>query len=175
MSPRTALPGILLACALGAGVAACGSSSTSSAPKTTAPKPTASKISSPAVSATAKAVAQIKANWIAFFNPKTPVAKRISLLQDGQAFASTIKAQARSAMASQASATVTKVTLVSATEAKVVYTILVNGKPELPNQTGVAVYQNRTWKVGMASFCGLLTLENGGKTSGLPAACKAAS
>jgi hypothetical protein len=29
-------------------------------------------------------------------------------------------------------------------------------------------------KVGIASFCALLTMENGGKTAKLPAACKAA-
>jgi hypothetical protein len=28
-------------------------------------------------------------------------------------------------------------------------------------------------KVGDTSFCGLLALENGGKTAGLPAACQA--
>ena len=39
----------------------------------------------------------------------------------------------------------------------------------------MAVYQDGTWKVGLASFCGLLALENGGKTSGLPAACKSAA
>jgi len=44
----------------------------------------------------------------------------------------------------------------------------------LPNQAGVAVLQGGTWKVGVASFCGLLTLENGGKSSSLPAACKTA-
>jgi hypothetical protein len=38
----------------------------------------------------------------------------------------------------------------------------------------VAVKQDGTWKVGVASFCGLLTVENNGKTSGLPAACKSA-
>ncbi len=49
------------------------------------------------------------------------------------------------------------------------YDILVGGTPALKNQTGTAVYQNGTWKVGVASFCGLLTLENAGKTAGLPA------
>ena len=39
---------------------------------------------------------------------------------------------------------------------------------------GVAVLQGGTWKVGDASFCGLLTLENGGRASGLPAACHSA-
>jgi hypothetical protein len=126
------------------------------------------------VSASSNAQAQIKANWIAFFDPKTPVAKRVMLLQDGQQFASIISAQASSSLASQVSATVTKVTLVSPTRAKVTYTLLEGGKPVLSNQTGVAVLQNGIWKVGIASFCSLLSLENGGKTSGLPPACKAA-
>jgi hypothetical protein len=69
---------------------------------------------------------------------------------------------------------VTSVTLASATQAKVTYTILENGKPALPNQTGIAVKQGGTWKVSIASFCGLLTQENGGKTASLPAACKTA-
>jgi hypothetical protein len=101
-------------------------------------------------------------------------AKRISLLQDGQEFASVIKSQASSSLASQASAKVIKVTVVSATRATVIYSILESGKTVLAKQTGVAVYQDGTWKVGIASFCRLLTLENGGKTSSLPAACKVA-
>ena len=48
------------------------------------------------------------------------------------------------------------------------------GSPALKNQTGVAVYQDGTWKVGASSFCGLLTVENGGKKSSLPAPCKSA-
>ena len=164
MNIHKAVSSIVLACALGAGVAACGSSSTSSAPAA----------SSPAASSSANAESQIKANWIAFFSPQTPVAKRISLLQDGQQFASIIQSQASSGLASQVSAEVSKVTLVSPTQATVTYSILEGGKPVLSNQTGVAVYQDGTWKVGVASFCGLLALENGGKTSSLPAACKAA-
>jgi len=53
------------------------------------------------------------------------------------------------------------------------YDILLNGTPALTNQTGTAVQENGTWKVGVTSFCGLLTLENSGKTAGLPAACQA--
>ena len=168
MNARTALSPALLACALAAGVTACGSSSpspgASSKPATSAPVATASS----------SATAVIAANWTAFFNAKTPVAKRISLLQDGQALAPVIKDQAGSGLASQASVKVTKVTLVSATQAKVTYSILVNGQPALSHQTGVAVYSGGTWKIGVASFCGLLALENGGKTSSLPAACQTA-
>ncbi len=120
------------------------------------------------------ASATIAKNWEAFFSAKTPVAKRLDLLQDGQTFASVIRGQAGTGLASEASAKVTKVTVVSSTQAKVTYTILIGGSPALSNQTGVAVYQDGTWKVGVASFCGLLTVENSGKTSGLPAACKSA-
>jgi hypothetical protein len=116
----------------------------------------------------------IAANWTAFFNAKTPVAKRVSLLQDGQQFASIIKSQAGSGLASEATAKVTKVTVTSPTQATVTYSILVGGQAALSGKAGTAVKQAGTWKVGLASFCGLLTLENGGKTAGLPSACKSA-
>jgi hypothetical protein len=103
------------------------------------------------------------------------VAKRVSLLQDGQTFQSIIKSQAGSGLAASATAKVTKVTMVSAAQAKVTYSILIGGQSALAHQAGVAVYSGGTWKVGLASFCGLLALEKGGKTSGLPAACKSAA
>ena len=178
MIARRVVQQILLVSALAAGVAACSSSgnssssgassSPSSAPSSSAAAPSSSPASSSGTTST------IAANWAAFFNAKTPVAKRISLLQDGQTFASVIKSQAGSGLAATATAKVTKVTVVSSSQAKVTYSILIGGQPALSNQNGVAVYQNGTWKVGLASFCGLLTLENSGKTSGLPAACKSA-
>ncbi len=48
------------------------------------------------------------------------------------------------------------------------YDVYMGGKPALSNQTGVAVYQDGSWKVGGASFCQLLALENNGKA---PAVC----
>ena len=175
---------ILLVCALAAGIAACSSGSNSSgsgasSSPSSAPSSSASAASSaPATSASpvssSGATAAITADWEAFFSPKTPVAKRVSLLQDGQTFASVIRSQAGSGLASSATAKVTKVTVVSPSQAKVTYNILLGGQPALSNQSGVAVKQAGTWKVGVASFCGLLTVENGGKTSGLPAACKSA-
>ncbi len=172
-APRT-LQQILLACALAAGIAACGGSSNnsgaSSSPSTSAPASSAPA----SAGGSSSAASAIAANWTAFFNAKTPVAKRVSLLQNGATFASIIRAQAGSGLASQATAKVTKVTVESATQAKVTYSILVSGQSMLSNQNGVAVYQDGTWKVGLASFCGLLALENGGKTSSLPAACKSA-
>jgi hypothetical protein len=166
------LAGACAAAALAATVAACGSSSpsasSSSAPASSAPAASASTSMSAGTTA-------ITTDWEAFFNAKTPTSKRVALLQDGSQFASVIKAQAGSGLAALATAKVTHVTVNSPTQATVTYDILVSGTPELKNQTGTAVLQNGTWKVGVASFCGLLTLENSGKTSGLPAACKSAT
>lgn len=156
---------------------ACGGSSPStSSTSSPAASPTSS---SPAASASAPAgsaadVAAITTNWEAFFNAKTPDSQRIALLQDGQQFAAVIHAQSGSGLAALATAKVTHVTVNSPTMASVTYDILVSGTPQLKNEAGVAVKQNGTWKVGVASFCGLLTIENAGKTSGLPAACKSA-
>jgi len=146
---------------------ACGGGSPS--PSSTSKPPAAS---SPAAGAGGNAVAEITTNWEAFFSAKTPVSQRVSLLQDGPQFQSVISAQAGSGLASQASAKVTKVTVTSPTQATVKYDILLNGTPALTNQTGTAVLDNGTWKVGVTSFCSLLALENGGKVVGLPPACQ---
>ena len=179
MVARRVLQQILLVGALAAGLAACSSSSNSSSSGASSSPSSAPSSSAPASSASpassSGAASTIAANWATFFNAKTPVAKRVSLLQDGQTFQSIIKSQAGSGLAASATAKVTKVTMVSPTQAKVTYSILIGGQPALANQAGVAVLQDGTWKVGLASFCGLLALENGGKTSGLPAACKSAA
>ncbi len=167
LARRTSLaPGLCIAlCVV---LADCGSSGSST--------PNASASATTAASATSSGASQaaITANWVAFFSAKTPVARRVSLLQNGQVFASIIQAQAGSSLASSATASVGHVTVTSPTQATVVYSILVGGQTALPNQTGQAVYEGGTWKVGDTSFCGLLALENGGSTSSLPSACKAA-
>jgi hypothetical protein len=163
----------MLVCALGASVAACGGSGSASS-SSSAPSPSAGSSSASASATGGNAVAEITANWIAFFNPKTPMAKRVGLIQNGQAFASAIQSSAAFPGASSASATVSKVTLTSATKASVIYSVLLLGQPVpgLTNTKGVAVLENGTWKVGDASFCVLLTLENGGTP---PAVCKSAA
>ena len=64
------------------------------------------------------------------------------------------------------SVVVSSVTLQGANKAKVVYTVKLGGAG-LPKQTGTAVLQNGTWKVGDASLCKLVSLQ--GST---PSACK---
>jgi len=153
------------------------STTSSSPPPATIPAPGASSSPSGTTSAGggAAAMTAVTTNWEAFFNAKTPTSHRVALLQDGTQFESVIKAQAGTGLASAATAKVTHVTITSPSMATVTYDILVGGTPALKNQTGVAVYENGTWKVGVTSFCGLLTLENSGKTNGLPPACKSAA
>ena len=174
MKAHRTLQLLVLVGVLGVGIAACGSSNNSgSSPSTTAPA-TSAPATSASAAASGSAAATITHNWEKFFNAKTPVAQRVALLQNGSAFASVIRAQAGSGLASTASSKVSKVIVTSSSQATVKYSILVSGATALSNQTGVAVLQDGTWKVGLASFCGLLTLENNGKTSGLPSLCKTA-
>jgi hypothetical protein len=167
--------------ALAAAITACSSSSSSSSTTPTAAATSAA--SSPAASSpaagssssgtgSAATMATIKKNWETFFNGKTPAATKISLVQDGQKFASVINSMAGSSLAQTASASVKSVTVTSPTQATVKYSILVSGTPVLQGQTGTAVYENGTWKVGIGSFCALLTLQNGGKA---PAGCSSVS
>lgn len=120
----------------------------------------------------AGAVAAIEKNWATFFNAKTSTSKRLALLQDGDKLATVIKEQSHNPLATTASAKVSHVTLTGTSQASVTYSILVSGQAVLSGRQGVAVYQDGVWKVGLASFCALLKLENAGKSSGLPAACK---
>jgi hypothetical protein len=174
------LGGLALA-GLAVTAAACSSSPSTSSNSTSPPASTSAASSSPAATSSsastggAAATSAITTNWEAFFNAKTPTPQRVGLLEDGSQFQSVIQAQAGSGLAALATAKVTHVTVNSPTMATVTYDILVSGTPELKNQTGTAVLQDGTWKVGVTSFCGLLTLENAGKTAGLPAACKSAS
>ena len=102
---------------------------------------------------------KIKTDWIAFFAGSTSAKRKIALLQNGQSFAAIIEGQASSPMARSVTATVAAVTLTSPTKAKVRYSLDLGGKPALTNQVGVAVLQDKTWKVGDQSFCALLALE----------------
>ena len=172
---------ILLAPALGltltAALAACSSSASSSSSAATAstaassaPAASASAASS-APAGSAAAIAQIKANWVKFFSSSTPNSERAALLQNGQTFASAIKSFASNPLASQVSAKVDSVTLSSATQAAVKYDLTAAGQSVASGQTGTAILQDGTWKVGDDVFCGLLKQGAALLNMTLPAAC----
>lgn len=160
---------------LAAAITACSSSSSSSAPPAASPSAAATSAAASPTSATGSGTssattATIKANWEKFFSGSTPNSQRESLLQNGQTFAKTISAM--SGLGSSASAKVSAIQLTSSKQATVTYTVYLGGTAALPNAKGVAVLENGTWKVSDASFCQLLTLQNGGKA---PSVCTSAS
>jgi len=164
------VPALVLALALA--VAACSSSSSpsSSSAASSAPASSAPASSAPAAGNTAAAAAEITTNWEKFFNASTPTSERVALLQNGAAFAVAISGLSH--LVSGLGATVTSVTVTSPTSATVKYNLTASGSTLLSGQTGTAVYENGTWKVGDASLCGLLKLVPGGST---PTACSSAS
>jgi hypothetical protein len=168
--PRRATIAIAAAGLIVAASAGCSSSKSGSASSTPPPTPTGSTQSSTGGGAPptidAATTAAVKNAYVKFFDPKTPVATSVSLLQDGSAFQAALEAQAKGSLAQGASAEVSKVSLQSPNTAKVVFSILVNGKALLTDQPGYAVHDGGTWKVAAQTFCGLLTLQGAP-----PAAC----
>ena len=169
-------------------LAACssGSSSTSSTPPA-ATTSAATSASAPASSASAPASATAAAsdsvasnipagltgdaktvatNWVLFFDPATPTATRLSLLQNGSKFSSVLAGQANSAQGSETSAQVTAVTVTGST-ASVTWSLLLSNIPVLKGQKGQAVLTNGVWQVSDSSFCGLLEMQ-----PPVPGACK---
>jgi hypothetical protein len=167
----------VLGLALALAVSACSSSSSSSsssAASSSAPASSAPASSAPASSSSSgnsAAVAQITANWEKFFNASTPLSQRVALLQNGSSFSSAIDSFSKLPLAGGIGAKVTGVTVNSATSATVTYSLVSGSTTLLGGQTGTAVYQDGTWKVGDASLCNLFKLIPGGS---LPAACSSA-
>ncbi|MDR2983300.1 MAG: hypothetical protein LBV34_00530 [Nocardiopsaceae bacterium] len=168
---------LLVAAALALGACSSGGGSggnTQPATPPTSPATTSAPASAGAEPSTGPgATAAIKKNWATFFNGKTPPARRLQLIQGGDKLAKVLKAQQQgNPLASSATAKVTAVSLTGTNQASVTYSILLGGQPALSGQHGQAIYEDGVWKVGLASFCDLLKLENAGNASGLPSACK---
>ncbi len=168
---------ILLAPALGlalvVAIAACSSGTSSTTPAATSPAaPPASSPSATSSGGSSSDVAAITANWEAFFSSSTPNSRRVQLLQNGSQFASAVNAFSSSPLASQVSAKVNSVTVTSPTQATVNYDLTAAGTSVASGATGVAVLQDGVWKVGDASFCGLLRQGSSFLNIPLPSACK---
>jgi len=159
-------------------ITACSSSgsSSSSTAATSAPAATTSAATaSSSAAAGGSAVAQITANWEAFFNPATPNSKRVQLLENGAQFASAINAFSASPLAQSVSSKVDSVSVTSATKANVKYDLTAAGTPVATGQTGTSVLQDGVWKVGDDVFCGLLKQGASLLNISVPAACNSAS
>jgi hypothetical protein len=114
----------------------------------------------------AQAKAQIASAYEKFFSGKTPVSDRLAVLQNGPKFKGLVTSFANNPAAKNVSVKVSSITLRDAVFAQVVYTVKLGGAG-LPQQTGTAVREHGTWKVGDSSLCKLVALQ--GST---PPVCK---
>jgi hypothetical protein len=177
-----AIVAILAATACSSGSSTSSTSPAATSPATATTPATGSTGSAGAASASAGsagstgtssgAEAQIKTNWEKFFSSSTPTSERVALLQNGSTFSSAITSLSSSPLAAGLSATVTSVTLTSATQATVKYNLATGGTTVQSGATGTAVLEGGVWKVGDASFCGLLSEAGTLLNITLPAACK---
>jgi len=173
MNVRSSRPFLAVAVTVGCvALAACSSvsSSTSSTPPASPTSATASAGASASASAAASSVDSnipagltgdaktVATNWVTFFDPATPTATKVTLLENGSKFASVLAGEATNAQAKETSAQVTAVTVTGST-ASVTWSLLLSGIPVLKGQKGQAVLTKGVWQVGDSSFCGLLSMQ----------------
>jgi hypothetical protein len=145
-------------------VTACGGSSSGGSPTPAGTTPgaattTAATGNEPADVEGAKA--DITANWEKFFDSDTPNAVSEGLLENGDGMGPALKKakQEDKDTGGKRSAKVTKITFTSATQANVNYDLHAAGR--VLQASGVAVYEDGTWKVSTITFCTLVVLGNG--------------
>ena len=156
-------------------LAACGGGGSSHSATSASPKPTASATAPAEPVSGSAAVAAITANWKTVFNGKAPIPRRLALVQNGPQLTAFNEAQAKTSFgqaATGSTAAVSSVLITSPTQATVHWDLELLGTPLLKNQVGNAVYLDGTWKVAIASFCGLAYLEYPKGSPQLPAACR---
>ena len=140
---------------------------TSTSPSTsTSASASTSAAPTPADAATTAAVSKAYTTLFTT-NAGVSTTAKTAVLQDGPAFASDIDALSKSPLTKGLSVSVTGVSLLSATEAKVTFSLLMAGKVLLSGQSGYALLQSGTWKVAADTLCGLLALQG----KGVPPAC----
>jgi hypothetical protein len=160
-----------LALVLAPALAACGDDNGgggATAPPTPTVERTTTRAPATAPAQPAAAEAEIKANWQKFFDPKTSLKDKQSVLENGDRMAPVLQAFSGDARGGQVQAKVTKVEFTSPTEANVTYTLTLKGATALPDASGTAVEQDGTWKVSAKTLCALLQLSGNGSPSPIP-------
>ncbi|MFE0651791.1 hypothetical protein ACFVZH_24695 [Streptomyces sp. NPDC059534] len=155
---RLAALGAVAVLALAPALAGCSDDGSSSGGTDASTPPPGVTVGSPEPDDPVAAKAEITRNWTAFFDPKTPTAQKVKLLENGEQMQPVLAAFAGDKNAALTAAKVTGVEFTSATDANVTYDLLVGGAPALPGSQGTSILQNDTWKVSMKTLCGLVEL-----------------
>ncbi|MBD0838109.1 MULTISPECIES: hypothetical protein [unclassified Streptomyces] len=116
----------------------------------------------------AAAEQEIERNWQKFFDPKTSLEDKQTVLENGEQMAPVLRAFSGDERGGQVGAQVTEVAFTSPTEADVTYTLTLNGATALPDAAGTAVEQDGTWKVSAKTLCALVQLSGNGSASPVP-------
>ncbi|MFF0494475.1 hypothetical protein ACFYTQ_36125 [Nocardia sp. NPDC004068] len=94
-----------------------------------------------------------------FFDGHSPTDEKIDLVENGRAFADTLRARADAPMVKGSTAIVEQVTETQSDRAEVTFTLVIDGRPALSGQRGSAVRVDGSWKVSASTFCVVLTFE----------------
>ena len=100
--------------------------------------------------------------WVAFFDGSTPPETRAGLVENGDDFLPALQGMAADPQATATTATVEGVTSAGDDAAMVSWTLLMNGEPVLPDQSGEALLEDGQWKVSAVTFCTLLAIQGDG-------------
>ncbi|MFD6896023.1 hypothetical protein ACFWB0_15915 [Rhodococcus sp. NPDC060086] len=100
--------------------------------------------------------------WVAFFDGSTPPETRAGLVENGDEFLPALQGMAADPQATATTATVDGVTSAGDDAAMVSWTLLMNGAPVLPDQSGEALLEDGQWKVSAITFCTLLAIQGDG-------------
>jgi hypothetical protein len=157
------------AAAAGVALAACGSNG----PAKPAASPSHPVTSSSAQPTTGPAAATaVRLDWERFFTfTHVTIGERVGLIEDGEQLRQSLMTQVSNPAMRAITARVSRVALLSPARAKVTFTVFDSGRPVLPGQPGIAVYQDGIWKVSKQTYCQLLVLQGAGAAT-LPAACR---
>ncbi|MFI7321466.1 hypothetical protein [Streptomyces venezuelae] len=150
---------------IGPAAAACGDDS-GGGDGPTPPEPPVEKSSEPAdrsgsASAPADPAAaekEVTENWEKFFDPKTSLKEKETVLENGPEMRDVLESFSGDERGKQVAADVTEVAFGSATEADVTYALTLKGATALPDASGTAVNQDDTWKVSVKTLCALVKL-----------------
>ncbi|CAL9399671.1 hypothetical protein [Streptomyces sp. enrichment culture] len=114
------------------------------------------------------AEAEIRRNWQRFFDPRTSLRDKQTVLENGERMAPVLQAFSGDERGGQVGAKVEKVAFTAPTEANVTYTLTLQGQTALPNASGSAVEQDGTWKVSVKTLCALVQLSRTGSATQSP-------
>lgn len=109
---------------------------------------------------------QIARDWQRFFDPRTPLAARAALLENGDRLKPVLRSFSGDSRTGRIRAEVTTVAFTSPDSATVTYTLTLGADIVLPGATGRAVLRNGSWKVSQATLCDLVT--QGGTAGAVP-------